>query len=147
MLNEVQIEELQTYTQEEWQLLETLMQELSPASHCNQMQLVATLQDANAHLYVVRMEGQIVGCATLCVMHTLEMTIGDVEAVVVRSDCRGLHLGRLLMEHVLQEAKNLGVDQLHLTSNPQRIAANRLYQAMGFQLKATNCYQLVVISR
>jgi hypothetical protein len=29
-----------------------------------------------------------------------------------------------------------------LTSNPKRIAANKLYQAMGFERKETNVYRM-----
>lgn len=29
-----------------------------------------------------------------------------------------------------------------LTSNPRRVAANKLYQQMGFEPKETNCYRM-----
>ena len=48
------------------------------------------------------------------------------------------------MEHLLAEAVRLGVDCVHLTSNPSRIAANALYQKLGFEKKETNCYVMKV---
>ena len=36
---------------------------------------------------------------------------------------------------------------IQLTSNPARVAANRLYQAMGFEHYETNCYKLEVAGR
>ena len=44
------------------------------------------------------------------------------------------------MAYLLAEAARLGVDCVHLTSNPSRIAANALYQKIGFERKETNCY-------
>jgi len=36
----------------------------------------------------------------------------------------------------------LGVEKLKFTSKPQRIAANALYQKMGFERKETNVYEM-----
>lgn len=48
------------------------------------------------------------------------------------------------MEYVLEQAKAFAPIELHLTSNPMRFAANRLYQSLGFQRKETNCYQMSI---
>ena len=53
-------------------------------------------------------------------------------------------MGRKLMEHLLAEASRMNVDCIHLTSNPKRVAANALYQKMGFERKETNCYVMKV---
>ena len=71
-----------------------------------------------------------------------ELTLGGIEAVVVSSACRGKGYGKLLMRHLLKEAKDLGCHKLHLTSRPTRVAANRLYQSLGFVKHETNCYNL-----
>lgn len=99
------------------------------------------------HLYAI-LDGvsggskRMVACATLCVCHIPEMVIGFVEAVVVTAACRGQHLGRKLMERLLTDAKGFGVQSVHLTSNPKRVAANGLYQALGFERYETNCYHM-----
>jgi len=131
---------LHTYTPQDLQNLEELMQELAPTAHCTQEQLMRVLNDPNAYLYVARDDERIVGCATLCVMHTIEQTIGAVEAVVVHSDYRGQHIGQQLMEQLMTDARAMDIDVLHLTSNPTRIAANGLYQALGFRRRETNNY-------
>ena len=46
------------------------------------------------------------------------------------------------MEMLVEKAKNLGVLQLQLTSNSKRVAANHLYQNMGFKIYETNCYKM-----
>ena len=62
--------------------------------------------------------------------------------MVVDDACRGRGYGRALVAHAIEEAKRAGVKQLMLTSNSLRIAANQLYQAMGFERKETNCYKM-----
>lgn len=41
---------------------------------------------------------------------------------------------------MVADARLFGVQQLHLTSNPRREAANGLYRALGFEKKETNVY-------
>lgn len=136
------ISELQSYTEPELAELDTLIRTLAPDSRCRREQLERVLHAPDAHLYVVRDGEHIIGCATLCILPTAEMTVGAIEAVVVSPDYRGQHLGRRLVEHMIAQARTLGADSLHLTSNPSRIAANALYRALGFRLKETNCYVL-----
>ena len=60
---------------------------------------------------------------------------------VSRAPYRGQGLGRRLMEHVIGYAKTELHDvAIQLTSRPHRVAANELYQQMGFQKKDTNVY-------
>lgn len=122
--------------------MDELMHELSASSFCGEEKMGRMMEDENCHLYVARSEGRIVACGCLCVAHTPERTLGFVESVVVKSDCRGRHLGRRIMEHLINEAKRLGVQRLHLTSRPSRVAANALYQSLGFEQHETNCYKM-----
>jgi len=139
---EMTIEELREYTPADVRDMDRLMHELSAASFCNEEILDAILADSNSHLYVMRDDSQIVGCACLCIAHSPEFTLGFVESVTVLSSCRGKGYGRMLMKHLMAEAKRFGVQHLHLTSNPKRVAANGLYQALGFRKYDTNCYQM-----
>ena len=134
------VEELITYTSQDLADLDALMHELSPTSFCNEEILNNVMKDENAHAYVIREDGHIVGAGTSCIMHTLEFTIARIESVVVSSKCRGRGYGKELMAHIITEAKKLGVRSIHLTSNPKRVAANNLYQSMGFVQYETNCY-------
>ena len=79
---------------------------------------------------------------TLCIKHTLEFTIADIESVVVSSQCRSRGYGKELMAAMIEAAKNFGTHHIQLTSNPARVAANQLYQELGYE---TNCYKLVVL--
>lgn len=95
-------------------------------------------------MYVIRDEGHIVATGTLCIKHTLEFTIADVESVVASSRHRGRGLGKELMTAMIDAAKGLGVHHNHLTSHSGRVAANGLYRGLGFVRYETNCYRMVM---
>ena len=136
------VEGLRSYTPQDLADLDALMHELSTTSFCNEELLNNALNDANVHVYVMRDEGRIVATGTLCIKHTLEFTIADVESVVVSSKCRGRGYGKELMTAMIEAAKAMNVHHIQLTSNPARVAANRLYQELGFERYETNCYRL-----
>lgn len=134
------VEELTTYTHQDVEDLDSLMHELSVTSFCDGDILDNVLNDVNSHAYIIREEGHIVAAGSLCVMHNLEFTFASVESVVVMTNYRGRGYGKLLVEHLINEARRLGVHSIHLTSNPKRVAANKFYQSLGFVKYETNCY-------
>lgn len=136
--------ELLTYTASDFTDLASLMQELSGSIVFTRESLDRMLADSNSHLYVIREEGRIVACASLCIFHQPFSTDATIESVVVSSKMRGKGLGRKLMEHLLAEAARMKVDCIHLTSNPKREAANALYRKMGFVRNETNCYVMKI---
>lgn len=150
----MEIQELHNYTQAQFEDLKQLMSELSARVNFTQTDLMSVLKDSNCHLYVIfesltpgpssKGEGRIIGCATLCVFHSPTGTKASIEDVAVSSEYRGQHLGKRLMEYVLEQAKKFAPIELHLTSNPKRVVANHLYQSLGFQKKETNCYQMTI---
>lgn len=118
--------------------------QLSDRVNFTQIDLMQLLKDSNCHLYVVLDGERIVGCVKLCLFHSPTGTKASIEDVVVSSAYRGQHLGKQLMEYVLEQAKAYAPIELHLTSNPMRVAANQLYQSLGFLKKETNCYQMTI---
>ena len=142
--NNMEIQELQNYTQTQYEDMKHLLSELSDRVNFSQADLMMVLKDSNCHLYAILDGERIVGCVTLCVFHSPTGTKASVEDVVVSSAYRGQHLGKQLMEYVLEQAKAYAPIELHLTSNSVRVAANKLYQSIGFQKKETNCYQMTI---
>ena len=140
----MEIQELHNYTQAQFEDLTQLMTELSDRVNVTQSDLMLVLRDCNCHLYVILDGEHIVGCATLCIFRSPTGTKASIEDVVVSSAYRGHHIGKQLMEYVLEQAKAFAPIELHLTSNPMRVAANKLYQSIGFQKKETNCYQMTI---
>lgn len=141
---ELRIEEIRKCTPDGADQLIRLMQELSTRLACTEEALHTVVDNTDSHLFCAFDGDRIVGCATLCVFHSPTGTKGSVEDVVVASDYRGKHLGRQLMEHLLQKAQLYAPIELHLTSRPSREAANSLYTSLGFVRKETNCYQMEI---
>ena len=138
------VEEFSSYTSQDLADLDALMHELSATSFCNEELLKNAMNDANVHVYVIRDEGHIVATGTLCIKHTLEFTIADIESVVVSSKCRGRGYGKELMTAMIVAARMMNVHHVQLTSNPARVAANQLYQELGFERYETNCYKMIL---
>ena len=69
---------------------------------------------------------------------------GWIEDVVVDQAARGQGVGRMLTQALLDKARALGMKQVYLTSRPGRVAANQLYQSMGFVRRETNVYRFIL---
>ena len=125
------------------QRLEELLNQLTPQpSTLSEQTLRAVLDNSASRLYLLEEESRVVGMLTLGIYHSPTGSKAWIEDVVVDDACRGCGYGRALVAHAIEEAKRAGVKQLMLTSNSLRIAANQLYQAMGFERKETNCYKM-----
>lgn len=138
------VEELTSFTSHELSDIDMLMHELSATSFCDGALLRNALNDVNVHVFVIRNDGHIIATGTLCIKHTLEFTIADVESVVVSSKYRGRGYGKELITAMIDTAKNLNVHHIQLTSNPKRVAANQMYQNMEFERYETNCYKRIL---
>lgn len=137
------IHEATHYSEPLRQRLEELQNQLTPQpSLLSEQTLRAVLNDSASHLYLLEEESRVVGMLTLGIYHSPTGSKAWIEDVVVDDACRGRGYGRALVAHAIEEAKRAGVKQLMLTSNSLRIAANQLYQAMGFERKETNCYKM-----
>jgi ribosomal protein S18 acetylase RimI-like enzyme len=91
---------------------------------------------------VARVDGQIVGSATLVRLLTLVGQFGYVEEVVVDEAARGQGIGAALLAALIDLARRDGLDFVELTSRSARVAANALYRSLGFELRETNVYRL-----
>ena len=85
--------------------------------------------------------GEIVGSASLAIATSPTSTHGWIEDVVVDEQARGQGIGRMLTQSLLDRARALGLKEVCLTSRPSRVAANQLYQSMGFIRRETNVYR------
>jgi ribosomal protein S18 acetylase RimI-like enzyme len=85
--------------------------------------------------------GEIIGSATLAIAYSPTGAHGWIEDVVVDQAARGQGIGRMLTQSLLDRAGVLGLKQVYLTSRPSRVAANQLYQSMGFIRRETNVYR------
>ncbi len=82
----------------------------------------------------------LVGILTFAIVQIPTGKNGRIEDVVVDKDYRGKGIGEKLSLEAIRIGKELKLSKLFLTSNPNRIEANKLYQKIGFQLGTTNSY-------
>ncbi len=102
------------------------------------------LHSDSAALFVAKEGPRVVGMLTLITFRIPTGRRAWIEDVVVDADARGEGIGEQLTEAAIAEARRRGARTIDLTSRPSREAANALYQKMGFELRETNVYRLVV---
>ena len=119
-----------------------LMPQLSTQSPPPSAEALEALIASPSRLLLARDEtGRIVGTATLGVFRIPSGVRCRIEDVIVEQGARGQGLGASLTRRAIDLAKEIGAPGVDLTSNPQREAANRLYQRLGFQSRKTNLYR------
>lgn len=112
------------------------------AKHCSLELLRQIVASAETELWVVREDTEIVGMATFALIYRPEGIAARIEDVVVRNDMRGKGYGKLLLQKLVERAKERDAKVIQLTSNSSRTAANALYQKLGFSIHQTNSYEL-----
>ncbi|GAB4498823.1 MAG: hypothetical protein OHK003_12470 [Anaerolineales bacterium] len=108
-----------------------------------QEDLSALINEPSSTLLLARNEsGQIIGALSLTVYRVPTGIRSIIEDVIVDLSARGQGIGEVLMQRAIEIARQKGAKNISLTSNPMRVAANRLYLKMGFEKRETNAYQM-----
>ena len=68
-----------------------------------------TLFEDIQEFFVVERDGEVVGCGAL---HVLWEDLAEVRTIAVDPQLRGQHLGRLLLDRLLVEARDVGVSRV-----------------------------------
>ena len=135
--------EIKTYSPEYHEAMQRFLNQLttSPMVLTEDMfhQLLAS---QNSHLFFIIKDKQIAGMLTVGIYYSPTGGKAWIEDVVVDETFRGQGLSKQLVAHAIEFVKSQQIPLLMLTSNPKRIAANKLYQAMGFERKETNVYRM-----
>jgi ribosomal protein S18 acetylase RimI-like enzyme len=92
-------------------------------------------------LLVARSQDRIVGMLTLVIFPLPSGLRARIEDVVVDQEARGRGVGTALTLAAVELAKGQGARSIDLTSRASRVAANQLYQRLGFQLRDSNVYR------
>ena len=135
--------EIKTYSPEYHEAMQRFLNQLttSPMVLTESMfhQLLAS---ENSHLFFIMKDEQIAGMLTVGIYYSPTGGKAWIEDVVVDETFRGQGISKQLVVHAIEFVKSQQIPLLMLTSNPKRIAANKLYQAMGFERKETNVYRM-----
>ena|SRR3989344_620032 len=123
--------------------INTLLRQLSARNPtCSAQYLKQVLANRNLELWVIRDGKRIVGTGTVLWNSILTERFALIEDVVVDREYRGRGLGEKIMRKLIAVARGKKVHTIGLSSRPHRIAANKLYQKLGFIRKDTNVYKL-----
>ncbi|MEU2623007.1 GNAT family N-acetyltransferase [Streptomyces sp. NPDC007157] len=99
--------------------------------------------DANTVL-VARASETIVATLTLVLSPLPSGLRSRVEDVVVDTAARGQGAAALLTREAFRIAREAGARTLDLTSRPDRTAANRLYERLGFQARESMVHRFPI---
>ncbi len=89
-----------------------------------------TLLERGGHIYLATLEEKGIGCVALVPMGN---GVFELSKMAVSPDLRGLGLGRLILQHAINEARRLGANSLFLGSNTKLTSAVKLYESAGFR--------------
>ena len=135
--------EIKTYSPEYHEAMQRFLNQLTTSPMVLTESMFHQLLDSeNSHLFFIIKDEQIVGMLTVGIYHSPTGGKAWIEDVVVDETFRGQGLSKVLVAHAIEFVKSQQIPLLMLTSNPKRIAANKLYQAMGFERKETNVYRM-----
>ena len=135
--------EINTYSAEYHEAMQRFLNQLTTHPMTLTESMFRQLIDSeNSHLFFLMKEGQIAGMLTVGIYYSPTGGKAWIEDVVVDEAFRGQGLSKQLVAHAIEFTQSKQIPLLMLTSNPKRIAANKLYQAMGFSRKETNVYRM-----
>lgn len=83
----------------------------------------------NGRILLAWNQHAVVGCAAI---RKVDKTTCELKRVYVRPEARGLHLGRLLVERLITEARLIGYSRMCLDVLPEFLTAQKLYESLGF---------------
>ena len=98
----------------------------------------------NTTVFIAEEDGEIVGMLTLATYVTPSGPKAWIEDVVVDKTRQGKGIGKVLVEKAIEHANQLNMNRIDLTTNPARVAANVLYQKIGFKKRETNVYRFLL---
>lgn len=142
----MKIEIITTVTAELLDAFARLIPQLSTAPVPTRAELEQVIAQQGTFLYILRQTtgGPIVGSLTLATFCTPTGRHAWIEDVVVDAACRGQGLGEALTRRALEDARRMGLKSVSLTSRASRVAANQLYQKLGFVRHETNLYRITL---
>lgn len=141
----MKIYKITTVTDEIVKAFEKLIPQLAPHVPLPTRESLENIVHSNSSIIFLATEKKLIfGALTLVIT---KIPTGDkiwIEDVVVDKAARGKGAGEALVKYAIEYAQNQGIQAINLTSSPDRVAANKLYQKLGFVQRDTNVYRLTM---
>ena len=109
--------------------LEAHLEPLYPQASRHGFSIEKLLREAVA-FFVIRHEGVAAGCGAVKLFDT---AYGEIKRMYVRPQFRGLGLGKLMLNHLADHARQHGVGVLRLETGIYQTEAIGLYERWGFE--------------
>jgi ribosomal protein S18 acetylase RimI-like enzyme len=139
----VEIEVVRDVTDEVVAAFGRLLPQLSRSAEALDAQALRALVSRQGNrVLVARVDGEIVGTLTLVTLLIPTGLRAWIEDVVVDQAARGRGVGAALTREAVRLARADGARTVDLTSRPSRVAANRLYERLGFRVRDSKVYRL-----
>lgn len=104
--------------------------------------LNSIVNSENVKLLVAVEDDKIIGSLAIALYLIPTGKKAIIEDVIVDESARGKGVASKLMDKAIEIARENGARKIELTSNPTRIAANKMYVKYGFKVRDTNFYRL-----
>jgi len=131
-------------------ITESLQREVSELfkqlnSNIKQLSVALVLENnPNTLIAICREDNSVMGIAMMAMYKVVSGHKGMIEDVVVHTDHRGKGIGRKLMKKLLEKAKDRKLSEVLLFSGHHRKPAISLYKSLGFELKDSGLYRLIM---
>jgi ribosomal protein S18 acetylase RimI-like enzyme len=142
-----QVEQLSEVTDEIVEAFGRLLPQLSRSAPPLDRAAITTVVTGSpgSTVLVARGEGgRITGMLTLVMFRIPTGLRAIIEDVVTDDAARGQGVGTALTNEAIAIARAAGVRTIDLTSRPSRVAAGRLYEKLGFQVRDTRVYRYAI---
>ena len=137
----IDIERIKETSRYDMDALNNLLPQLGADYVMSESLLAEIVRSEDIYLFVAKKEGEIVGILTLVLYPIPTGWKAWIDDVVVDESCRRQGIARKLVDRAILQAKDRRAASLNLSSRPERVAANKLYQAMNIKLRETNLYR------
>jgi ribosomal protein S18 acetylase RimI-like enzyme len=141
-----QVEQLSEVTDEVVEAFGRLLPQLSRSARpLDRAAITTVVQAPGSTLLVARGDGgTIIGMLTLVMFRIPTGLRAIIEDVVTDDAARGQGVGTALTNRAIEIARAAEVRTIDLTSRPSRVAAGRLYEKLGFEVRDTRVYRYTI---
>jgi ribosomal protein S18 acetylase RimI-like enzyme len=139
----MKISKVNRFSKRVYKAVVRLLPQLAPEADLpTEQYFKSILTSDNVHFFIAELDNkQIIGMLTIGTYNIPSGTKAWIEDVVVDESVRGKGYGEELILFAINYSGSLSAKTVGLTSKPSRIAANKLYQKIGFKQYETNVYK------